>query len=399
MELEQQLLLPEETLAVLKNAESVARGKPTAEVAVTDDKLCGIRGTAGPEGRTAGPEDRTAGPKGRTAQGTELSFYSNPLNMSVLIENVSKFSDEIAENAYDRPMGAKNVACYFTLKVRVPVRDYVFFYKTLPNTEDGLVCPCVYLSAEQRATVLRHPELEGYASHLPCWIPMRMLSAADPSLPVIHQESAKIYLGGRNFVWATEFENLHRVWTFREREIVADDKLWESSEKYYQACKPYPYSDEEWFPRRRCAMFKAVWAKFSQSKPLKELLLSTGRIPLLAIKPDRYWGVVEGEIGDNALALLLELVRALLTAYGAPEFCEYLVRIGNKVASEIEIWDRAQGAYGINPLPSSKIIDAVDALWRPAPPTTTMTTTTTIRTRRRSPTTRCIAITRSSASR
>ena len=137
------------------------------------------------------------------------------------------------------------------------------------------------------------------------------------------------------FVWATEFSNVHSLFSFDEPRIVVDGEEWSCSEAYFQAQKSLGTSDYEtvkelmrnadpmeaygigrrhkrrpdWFDVNVDVMRKAVYAKFTQNQELKELLLSTGDHPLVQVKPgDWFWGTGPDNNGKNMLGeLLMEL--------------------------------------------------------------------------------------------
>ncbi|KAJ3346121.1 hypothetical protein HDU83_003356 [Entophlyctis luteolus] len=105
-----------------------------------------------------------------------------------------------------------------------------------------------------------------------------------------------------SYVWCTEFENVHSYWTFREPPVKMDQVTYKSVENYYHAQKPKPFDEETWNAMKGRVMKRGLEIKFSSENPeLVELLKSTGRHPLLAIKPDLYWGFHNGS-GENMLA-------------------------------------------------------------------------------------------------
>ncbi len=138
-----------------------------------------------------------------------------------------------------------------------------------------------------------------------------------------------------NFVWATEFSNVHAKWYFEEPKLMIDGEEWAGSEAYFQAMKSAGTPDHQQVKRlMKCAtpmeayrigrrhrlrdhweaikvnvMRKAVHAKFTQHKNLMELLLSTGNHPLVQVKPgDDFWGTGSNNQGQNMLGeLLMEL--------------------------------------------------------------------------------------------
>ena len=141
------------------------------------------------------------------------------------------------------------------------------------------------------------------------------------------------------FVWATEFSNVHSLFSFDEPRIVVNGEEWAGSEAYFQAQKESGLpSDHEtvkrlmknadpmeafgigrrysrrsdWFDVNVDVMRKAVRAKFTQNEVLKDLLLSTGNHPLVQVKPgDWFWGTGADNNGKNMLGVLLMELRGL----------------------------------------------------------------------------------------
>lgn len=117
--------------------------------------------------------------------------------------------------------------------------------------------------------------------------------------------------------------------------ITVDNKLWGTSEHYYQAHK---YDQEKlqeyvraakspeeaakrgrqkdlpkrsnWKQVKDGIMYKALVAKFTQHENLKELLLSTGNSPLVEhTVRDKYWGDAGDGSGLNKLGKMLSDIR------------------------------------------------------------------------------------------
>lgn len=118
--------------------------------------------------------------------------------------------------------------------------------------------------------------------------------------------------------------------------IKVDNKIWGTSEHYYQAHK-YDQSKFQEYVRQATTpeeaavrgrnkeipkrnnwkqvkdqiMYKALVAKYTQHKPLKELLLSTGEAPIIEhTKRDKYWGDAGNGTGQNKLGKMLVDIRS-----------------------------------------------------------------------------------------
>ena len=72
---------------------------------------------------------------------------------------------------------------------------------------------------------MQKDELRVYAGQLPCWVPQRVVASA------FGYDAAGIDLalqGGygqdRPYLWATEFENVHTNWDFREPSVTVSGK-------------------------------------------------------------------------------------------------------------------------------------------------------------------------------
>jgi N-glycosidase YbiA len=123
---------------------------------------------------------------------------------------------------------------------------------------------------------------------------------------------------------------------FSRHTIKLDDKIWPTSEHYFQAMKfenneviieqirtattpaeaarlgrdrSVPIRND-WESVKDYAMRTAVWAKITQYPELKELLLSTGNDMLVEhTKNDSYWGDGGDGTGINMLGIILMEVR------------------------------------------------------------------------------------------
>lgn len=189
-------------------------------------------------------------------------------------------------------------------------QDFGPSLKVLPEI---LPEPMVYLSEEQRPVVDRYPELCNVADELPCWVPARRIGRAlgfsDSGI-----ELALRSLDGRSYVWATEFENVHSLWRFKEPRINLRGKEHHNSESFFHAQKPYPFDAKVWDAQRVDVMREGVEAKFRADEDLQRLLLSTHPHPLLSVKADAFWGFDPRRGGANMLAKLLEELRANMLA-------------------------------------------------------------------------------------
>lgn len=118
--------------------------------------------------------------------------------------------------------------------------------------------------------------------------------------------------------------------------IKVDNKIWGTSEHYYQAHK-YDQSNLQEYVRQAKTpeeaakrgrkkelpkrtnwkqikdqiMYKALVAKYTQHQSLKELLLSTGKAPIIEhTKRDKYWGDAGDGSGKNKLGKMLVDIRS-----------------------------------------------------------------------------------------
>jgi len=197
--------------------------------------------------------------------------------------------------------------------------------------------PYVYFSTEQTHVFERcFPKLA--TSILPCWIPFHAYAKAfflnDSLISMTERHNGP-------FVWATEFSNVHSSFTFNEPGIEIDGVRYGGPEQYFQLMKSFGMPDHEqakkemekasppaawsigrnhkmrpdWDEVRNDVMRKALIAKFTQNKELHDLLLSTGNIKLVDVKPsDGYWGTGPDGKGENTLGNLLMELRQNLKA-------------------------------------------------------------------------------------
>eukprot|EP00966_Prymnesium_polylepis_P165277 3820693-Prymnesium_polylepis.1 len=109
----------------------------------------------------------------------------------------------------------------------------------LASLPPNLVDPHVYLSARQAAACTNaHPSLRWAAPQLPGWVPQRCVAEALGYGQRGIKHALQTLNGGRAYVWATEFENVHSTWTFDEPGINVGGVTHECSEAYYQSRKP-----------------------------------------------------------------------------------------------------------------------------------------------------------------
>eukprot|EP01062_Namystynia_karyoxenos_P052924 TRINITY_DN42639_c0_g1_i1.p1 TRINITY_DN42639_c0_g1~~TRINITY_DN42639_c0_g1_i1.p1 ORF type:complete len:238 (+),score=33.25 TRINITY_DN42639_c0_g1_i1:77-715(+) len=184
------------------------------------------------------------------------------------------------------------------------------FLAALPADPGELREPYIYLARHQHATVRKHPPLACFADRLPGWVPQRCIAAALGHGPGGMQRAMES-LGGRPYVWATEFENVHSLWRYREPQLVIGGVRYGCSEEYFHAQKPRPFCAELWNARRVEVMRTAVRAKYAADRDtLRPLLLATRGYPLLSVKSDAFWGFDPHTGGENMLARLWEELRA-----------------------------------------------------------------------------------------
>ena len=170
--------------------------------------------------------------------------------------------------------------------------------------------PMVYLSVLQRRVIARKTPsaLDAFSTLLPCWVPAALVAQVfgyDPS----GIQRAQASLGGKPYLWATEFENVHATWKFPEATIVVGHKTYTNSEEYFHSQKPDPFDINIWKDMRMAVMRMALRKKFMQSPTLMKLLQSTFPHPLLSLKNDPFWGFDPVKGGQNMLGILLVELR------------------------------------------------------------------------------------------
>jgi ribA/ribD-fused uncharacterized protein len=175
---------------------------------------------------------------------------------------------------------------------------------------------------------------KGFSDHVPCWVSQERVSNAFFGAQGARYVSIIAKCTG-NFVWATEFANVHERMAFDEPPIVVNGVRYNGPEYYFQLMKSYGTSShadakvamaaasnevEAWHVGRNFGirpdwdsvkvdvMRTAIRAKF-KNKPLQELLLSTRDFPLVQLKKDdKFWGSGKKGHGLNMLGkLLMEL--------------------------------------------------------------------------------------------
>jgi len=216
----------------------------------------------------------------------------------------------------------------------------LLFWKEPPAV---LPCSMFYMSKAQAKIVAKYPELKPYVIHLPCWISQDVMADA------VYKNLKNLRLAEAvhgHFLWATEFANCHSTWkNFKEDAIVIDGYTYHGgSETYYQLMKSKGTSDHAkalkdvekrgarldplesweigqkyavrkgWDGMKEKVMEKPVTIKFTQNHSLTHLLLSTGKHPLVQLKPDDgFWGTGAHGDGDNVLGVMLEKLRQKLS--------------------------------------------------------------------------------------
>ena len=198
--------------------------------------------------------------------------------------------------------------------------------------------PFCYLSRRQAAWC-EGASLGELAPNLPCWAPQGLVSAAAFGAEAARTVDAVTARHGP-WAWATEFSNVHATFAFDEPGFEVDGARYASVEHYFQGAKslgtpdhaaalralaadPSPASAfrvgrthavrADWEAAKRGVMRAAVGAKFAQDPGLRALLLSTGEVPLVQLKPgDAYWGTGPDGRGANALGEVVMEVRSAL---------------------------------------------------------------------------------------
>jgi predicted NAD-dependent protein-ADP-ribosyltransferase YbiA (DUF1768 family) len=226
------------------------------------------------------------------------------------------------------------------------------FLHKLPVTAAELTEPYYYLSARQADTCRGNTLLAPFADHLPGYVPHRIIAdAMGFGHGGIHNAVAS--LQGSSYVWATEFENVHAVWDFKEPRLTIDGRSFRGSEHYYQSQKPTPFNEVAWDSMKMGVMRTSVRAKFAASAEARKLLLATHPHTLLSIKNDRCWGFHPVHGGENRLAtILMELrdeVKAAMLADAALDMIAPEGTSRNAITAEVLTCDRPSDAPPLPP--------------------------------------------------
>jgi ribA/ribD-fused uncharacterized protein len=176
-------------------------------------------------------------------------------------------------------------------------------------------------------------------SNIPCWASHRKIGAA------FGHTSDAIDAAVRNignYCWATEFENVHDGWLFKEPGFEAHGFKFAGPEQYYQLHKHHgaaggaeSFTEEfkryltdygmasqekvyrigrvnglrgDWEDVKRDVMREALQFKF-KNQSLRDLLISTYPHQLVSVKNDYVWGIGLDGTGENALGKLLMKIR------------------------------------------------------------------------------------------
>ena len=118
-----------------------------------------------------------------------------------------------------------------------------------------------------------------YGDQLPCWVPQRVVGSPFGYDAAVIDLALKGGYKDRSYLWATEFENVHTIWDFREPLVTVSGKQYACSEDAYHAQKPEPFDQAVWDKRKVDLMLEALLSKFravgARGDSLRELLLST----------------------------------------------------------------------------------------------------------------------------
>lgn len=210
-----------------------------------------------------------------------------------------------------------------------------------------------YLSVAQYSLCGEQPLLKPYRTHLPRWVPQRVVSFAlfdKAGVETLNTIEANIGFS----VWATEFSNVHDQMAYDEPDIQLEvnGEVYGAggSEVFFQSMKSYETPTHsavmeqmrrmmatnprsrwpalayeigragalraDWDIVKVKVMNMAVRAKFAARPELTTLLMSTGNLPLVQIKFDDFWGTGADGNGQNQLGKILMKVRAEAIASG-----------------------------------------------------------------------------------
>lgn len=171
---------------------------------------------------------------------------------------------------------------------------------------------------------------------LPCWVSQEFISKKLFGEAGIRALKLTENHHQRFFLWATQFSNVHTTFQYNEKSITIDGCTYSGPEQYFQGQKSVGTPDElkaqlllknanpdqaysigrhcamrsDWETVKDNVMYKALEAKFTQHKALKQLLLETDGYLLVQLKPnDSYWGTGPDGRGKNKHAEILMQVR------------------------------------------------------------------------------------------
>jgi ribA/ribD-fused uncharacterized protein len=225
------------------------------------------------------------------------------------------------------------------------VRDtYATAHAALPHgarvrVDDGALAEPFYYLSHRQAAWCEGASLGALVPHLPCWAPQKVVSMAEFGEAAARTVDAVTAQHGP-WVWATEFSNVHTTFAFDEPGFAVDGARYANVEAYFQGAKSLGMPDHDdavrllaesaspeeafrigrthgvrpdWEAVKESVMGEALRAKFTQSDELRALLLATGAVPLVQLKPgDAYWGTGADGRGRNRLGALLMALRATL---------------------------------------------------------------------------------------
>ena len=163
------------------------------------------------------------------------------------------------------------------------------------------------------------------------WVPHRKISKQ------LRYNTGLIDLCEKNYgiyAWAPEFANVHSTFPYEERPIVVAGETWPHTEGYFQAMKSFGSREWDqvrikikqsdpmtsWSIGQSCklrpdwenikdeVMMQGLRSKFKDPF-LRDLLLSTGDLPIVQIKECSYWGSGRRGDGKNMLGVLLQNLR------------------------------------------------------------------------------------------
>jgi len=205
--------------------------------------------------------------------------------------------------------------------------------------------PMIYLSLAQKKKVQTVPHnnynFSQYADALPTWVCAKEVGRA-LNKDITAVDRAQAWLRNKPYMWATEFENVHEFWEFKEPVLIAPDgSVHVDSETYYQEVK-----SKQRIVDKEHVMFGALWLKFVHSAKrveLLNLLISTAPHPLLSIKPDRLYGYDPVHGGVNLLGTMLQNIRGIVMN----KICSDRYYKTNDKAFEVAVQDSSQRIHNL----------------------------------------------------